>query len=298
MLGRFEKTFPSVEKVQEPLEKMAIWNHINSQLHDLVPYQAGKTISEIRQTYHLEKIIKLASNECPLSPSQKVMNSIYDYLKNMARYPEDFAPDLRNKLAKQNRVHPHQITFGAGSSEVLELLLRTFTKPADNVIISQYGFLFYKWAALSANVSVQIVPEINYHQDLEATLAAINEKTRIIFIANINNPTGTWHAREALFSFIQRVSSDVLIVIDEAYFEYMQEEVNFITAMDWIEQYPNVAVTRTFSKAYGLAGLRFGYSVTEAKISECMNRLRKAFNVSELTLVAAQAALEDIDHLE
>ncbi len=276
---------------------MTILDHVNPHIAQLRPYQPGKTTDEIQRTYHLSKTVKLASNECPLPPSQKVSQAIINFMPNLARYPEDAAPRLRGKLADLNQIPAGHITFGSGSSEILELLIRSFTQPGDNIITSEHAFALYKILAKAAAVESQLIADQDWQQNLDGMLAAINDKTRIIFVTNPNNPTGTWVRKTALYDFIKAVPTDVLIVVDEAYTEFM-DQAEYASAMPLLSQYDNLVVVRTFSKAYALAGLRFGYGMSSAGIADILNRIRKPFNVSAVTLAAAEAALDDVEYLQ
>lgn len=275
---------------------MSVLDHVNPSIASLKPYQPGKTTEEIQRTYGLQEIVKLASNECPLPPSQKVTKALQDALPHLASYPEDAAPGLRTQLAEMNGVQTYQIIFGSGSSDILELLVRSFTRPGDNIVTSEHAFALYKILAKSAAVESQLVPDQDWQQDLSGMLAAIDDKTRIIFITNPNNPTGTWIRQPALYDFIQAVPKDVLVVVDEAYTEFM-DQADYASAMPLLAQHENLVVVRTFSKAYALAGLRFGYSASSPAVADMLNRVRKPFNVTALTLTAAEAALNDTDYL-
>lgn len=276
---------------------MTILDHVNPNIAQLHPYQPGKTTDEIERTYQLSKTVKLASNECPLPPSKKVCLAIENFLGHLARYPEDAAPGLRAKLADLNQTTTGHITFGSGSSDILELLIRSFTRPGDNIITPEHAFALYKILAQAAAVESQLIADQDWQQDLSAMLAAINDKTRIIFVTNPNNPTGTWVKKTPLYEFIAAVPKDVLVVVDEAYTEFM-DQADYASAVPLLAQYDNLVVVRTFSKAYALAGLRFGYSLSSVDIADVLNRLRKPFNVSSMTLVAAEAALDDTDYLQ
>lgn len=271
-----------------------IVSEISPLVDSLVPYQPGKTTAEVRRTYGLTDVIKLASNECPLPPSPVVSAAIKNYLPEMARYPEDAAPEFRAELAEHNGVSAAQITFGAGSSEVAELLVRSFAKSGGKILAHEHCFYICHVLAKPVDMQVEEIAVDHWQQPLDTMLAAIDDDTRMIFVINPNNPTGDWLLADKLEAFIKQVPEHVLIVIDEAYHDYM-DQVGYRSMVPMIKDYPNVAVLRTFSKAYAMAGLRFGYSITDAEIAERLNRLRKPFNVPEITLVAARAALADQD---
>lgn len=266
--------------------------YIPENLTNLKPYQPGKTTDEIMRTYGLDSVVKLASNENPLGPSPKVKQAVCNFIQAAARYPEDCAPRLKQALASAADVSPEQIILGAGSSEILEMLARLFLRPGDNLISSEHGFVLYKILATAIGADNNIITDKNYQQDPQAMLAAIDVHTRMIMLANPNNPTGTWLTKQVLFDFIRQVPSDVIVVIDEAYAEYMLDEA-YCSSVELIKECNNLVVVRTFSKVYGLAGMRFGYSISSLQVADLLGRLRKAFNVSSVTLVAALAAFED-----
>ena len=193
-------------------------------------------------------------------------------------------------------IEPSQITLGNGSDDIFNFVLRAFSGPGDEVIVSQYGFAAYAIAATVVGASVVQVPAVNWGHDLAAMFEAITEKTKVVFIANPNNPTGTWNTTTALKTFLDKVPEQVIVVVDQAYFEYMTDEL-YPDAKQWLSDYPNLIVTQTFSKAYGLAGFRVGYSVSSPEVADILNRVRLPFNVNALALVAAVAALRDKEHL-
>ncbi|RNC77620.1 histidinol-phosphate transaminase [Piscirickettsia salmonis] len=266
-------------------------------IREVVPYQPGKSIDEIKREYGLKNIIKLASNECPLAPSKKVVTAIESAIGNIARYSEDTAPLLRVRLAEKEKVTPEQILVGAGSSENLGMLIRCFIHADDEVIVSEHAFSLYHIFSKMSGASIIQTPAKNYGHDLTAMLAAITEKTKIIFIANPNNPTGTWLDFSDIQKFLKEVPERVLVVLDEAYYEYV-EDVNYQSAVRLLGQYDNLIITRTFSKAYGLGGLRIGYSISSQDIVNYMMRVRYSFNCSSMSVAAALAALDDQEHLQ
>lgn len=272
-------------------------NSINPFIEKIKPYQPGKTTAEIQREYGIDYIVKLASNENPFGISPKVKSVLSQQLSEVARYPEDQAPELRNRLSENLKVTPKQITFGAGSSELFEFVMRIYAMAGDEVIVTEHAFILYKILAQVSGVKAIAIPDQNWQQDLNSILNSITEKTRIIFLANPNNPTGSWIPYNELSSFIETVPSHIKIVIDEAYYEYMWQDA-YATALPLIEKHSNLIVTRTFSKAYGLAGLRIGYGITTEEIADLFNRLRKPFNVNLLALAAANAALQDKTFLD
>lgn len=263
----------------------------------LQPYQPGKPVEELERELGISNAVKLASNENPNGPSASVIKSLQTVMPELARYPDGSAYKLKQKLARFLDVDPQQLTIGNGSNDVLELLSRVYLNPSNEAIVSQHAFVVYPLAAISIGAALKVIPARDYGQDLEATLAAISDKTRIIFIANPNNPTGTWIDENTLTSFLVQVPENVLVVLDEAYCEYV-DEPDYPNGIEMHRRFPNVVVTRTFSKAYGLAALRVGYSVSHPDVADLMNRIRQPFNVNSMSLVAAVAALEDQSHVE
>lgn len=263
---------------------------------ELSPYQPGKPIEELERELGLSDIVKLASNENPLGPSKTVTDGISDQLTELARYPDGSAYLLKNKLHEKLGIDPARITVGNGSNDVLELVARVFLAPGLEAIVSEHSFVVYPLATKSLGADLTVIPAKDFGQDLVATSGAIHENTRVVFIANPNNPTGTWIDRDTLTAFLDRVPSETLVVLDEAYAEYV-EEPDYPNGLELVDQYDNLVVTRTFSKAYGLAGLRIGYSVSHPDIADLMNRVRQPFNVNLMSLAAARIALDDDEYL-
>lgn len=263
----------------------------------LIPYVPGKPIEELQRELGLTEIVKLASNENPLGPSPKALAAIQAALPELTLYPDGSGFKLKNALAAKLKVETNQITLGNGSNEILELVARTFLTPDLNVVFSQHAFAVYPIVTQAVGATANVVPGINYGHDLGGMLKAVNEKTRLVFIANPNNPTGTLIEKNELKSFIAQLPQTVICVLDEAYFEYMDEDKK-ADSISWINDYPNLIVSRTFSKAYGLAGLRVGYSISNPIIADLLNRVRQPFNNNSLALAAAEAALNDTEYLE
>ncbi|WP_258240403.1 histidinol-phosphate transaminase [Pseudidiomarina homiensis] len=269
----------------------------NVGVRNLQPYQAGKPIEELERELGISDIVKLASNENPLGLSSKVRAALQETLSGLARYPDANGFYLKAKLAKKFGISATQITLGNGSNDCLELVARTFVNDSHEVIFSQHAFVVYPLVTQAIGAKGVAVPAANYGHDLDAMLAAVTEKTRMIFIANPNNPTGTFLTADELASFLAKVPSHVLVVLDEAYYEYVPEAER-APSFDWLTQYPNLLVSRTFSKAYGLAGLRAGYMVSHPEVADLMNRARQPFNMNSLSLRAAEVALDDEDYLQ
>ncbi len=261
----------------------------------LKPYQGGKPISELQRELGLEKVVKLASNENPSVVSPKVRNAITNSIDEIGRYPDGNGFELKRSIANHLSVEPQSITLGNGSNELLELIARMYLCSSDDeVIYSQYSFVVYSMVAKAIGAKSVVTPANKFGHDLNAMLSSINNRTKLIFIANPNNPTGTILKDEELFEFLSKIPSSVIVVLDQAYFEYLDADDN---ALDWLSKFNNLIITRTFSKAYGLAGLRVGYSLSSVEIAEYINRLRQPFNVSHIAQNAATAALADQDFL-
>lgn len=264
----------------------------------LRPYEPGKPVDELERELGLSNIIKLASNENPLGAGEQVVAAVTSALSELSRYPDGNGFALKQVLADKHDVTIEQVTLGNGSNDILELLTRAFVSPENEVIFSEHAFAVYPIVTQAVGARAVVVPAREWGNDLDAMLAAITEKTRVVFVANPNNPTGTCVARSALKDFIESVPDHVLVVIDEAYFEYAQDIFpNYESAEYYLAKSPNLVVTRTFSKAYGLAALRIGYSLSSVEIADFLNRVRQPFNVNSLAMTAAVAAMSDTQHL-
>lgn len=262
----------------------------------LVPYQPGKPIADLERELGLTEIIKLASNENPLGPSEKVKEAIQASFTDLSRYPDGNGFALKTALSAKWGVDSDQITLGNGSNEILELLARAFLTIEHEVVFSQHAFAVYPLVTQAVGAQARVVPAIDYGHDLHGMLAAITDKTRLLFIANPNNPTGTYLTAQALSEFLAAVPEHVICVLDEAYYEYVAK-ADYPDSIAWLAQYPNLIITRTFSKAYGLAGLRVGYSLSSAEMADILNRVRQPFNNNSLALAAAEVALQDTEYL-
>ena len=265
-------------------------------VQQLIPYKAGKPIEELERELGLTQIIKLASNENPLGPSKLALAAIQQALPELALYPDGSGFMLKQALATKYAVDANQITLGNGSNELLELVARAFLAPECEVVFSQHAFAVYPLVTQAVGAKAVVVPAKDYGHDLEAMAQAITSKTRVVFIANPNNPTGTLLPQEDVERFIGSLPDTVICVLDEAYFEFVNQ-TEAVNSIAWLQKFPNLIVTRTFSKAYGLAGLRVGYSLTCPEIADILNRVRQPFNNNTLALVAAEAALGDLEHL-
>ncbi|WP_305907515.1 histidinol-phosphate transaminase [Methylomarinum sp. Ch1-1] len=276
-------------------------NHSITQLavpgvQKLVPYVPGKPIEELERELGLSDIVKLASNENPLGANPRVAAAIQAALPELPRYPDGNGFKLKTALAEKLAVSTEQLTLGNGSNEILELIARTFLTPELEVVFSQHAFAVYPLVTQAVGAKARVVAAKDYGHDLTAMLAQVNDRTRLVFIANPNNPTGTLLSKEALEAFIKALPASVICVLDEAYYEYVDPQSR-ADALTWLAKYPNLIITRTFSKAYGLAGLRVGYSVSSAEMADLLNRVRQPFNNNMLALVAAETALADSEYL-
>jgi len=260
----------------------------------IAPYQPGKPTSELARELGVEEsgIVKLASNENPLGVSPKALQAMRALLDGLARYPDGNGFELKQALSRRFAVAMDGIVLGNGSNDVLELAARSFLAPGLSAVYSQHAFAVYPLTVQAVGAQGIAVPAQDYGHDLDAMARAVRADTRIVFVANPNNPTGTYVPGPALESFIAGLSQDVLVVLDEAYNEYLRPEHRY-DSIAWLKKYPNLLITRTFSKVYGLAGLRVGYAMGAPGVADLMNRVRQPFNVNSLSLAAAAAALDD-----
>ena len=263
---------------------------------NLNPYVPGKPVSELERELGISDSIKLASNENPLGCSPKAIAAINEELGEVARYPDGGGFELRSALADKHGIDAGCITLGNGSNDVLDMIARVFLGLGRESLFSQHAFAVYPISSQAVGADLKIAPAKNYAHDLDAMTGMISERTGVIWIANPNNPTGNWLRATELRSFIQAVPSEVIVVVDEAYIEYVEED-NYPDASNWLHDFPNLIVTRTFSKAYGLASLRVGYGLSHPDVADLLNRVRQPFNVNSMALAAAEAALEDTDFI-
>ena len=264
----------------------------------LSPYQPGKPIEELARELGLKsaEIIKLASNENPLGPSETALAAAREALSELCLYPDGNGFDLKQALSERFGVGMDQITLGNGSNDVLEVIARCFADADSEVVFSQYAFAVYPLVTQAIGAKGVSVPAKDWGHDLDAMADAVTERTRLVFVANPNNPTGTVHTADAIEGFLAKIPEDVLVVLDEAYCEYLTG-TEYPDGIELLERFPNLIVCRTFSKAWGLAALRVGYSVSSAAIADILNRVRQPFNVDTVALAAATAVLGDEDYL-
>ncbi len=261
-------------------------------IFEVEPYRPGKPIDEVKRELGLKKVIKLASNENPYGPSPKVLAAMVKEAKSVNRYPDGGCFYLRQALAKKLAVSPDTLIFGNGSDEVIVTAIRAFVREGDEVVIAKPSFLIYDIAARLEGGIIKAVPLINFRYDLDGMSKAVTAKTRIIFIGNPDNPAGTFVSETELVNFIRSVRKDILIFIDEAYFEFVNDK-SYPDSVRLLKTYKNLIITRTFSKMYGLAGLRIGYGIADAEIIDILNRLREPFNINSIAQAAAVACLKD-----
>lgn len=263
---------------------------------NLNPYVPGKPISELERELGIRNPIKLASNENPLGCSPQAIAAMNKELGDVARYPDGGGFELRSALAAKHGIDASCITLGNGSNDVLDMIARVFLRPGRESLFSQHAFAVYPIASQAVGADLQVAPAKAYGHDLHAMAKMISARTGVIWIANPNNPTGNWLGSVELRAFIMAVPKDVIVVMDEAYIEYVDQD-DYPDTSNWLQDFPNLIVTRTFSKAYGLAGLRVGYALSHPDVADLLNRVRQPFNVNSMALAAAKAALEDSDFI-
>jgi histidinol-phosphate aminotransferase len=265
----------------------------------IAPYQAGKPISEVAREFGLDEanIVKLASNENPFGVPESAKAAMAAAAAELGRYPDANGFELKAALAKRYDVPADWITLGNGSNDILEIAAHAFVQKGQAVVYAQYSFAVYALATQGVGARGIVVPAKNYGHDLDAMAAAIDADTRLVYIANPNNPTGTFISAPEIEAFLAKVPASVVVVLDEAYNEYLEQKDQF-ESTQWVRKYPNLIVSRTFSKAYGLAGLRVGFAIAQPAVTDLMNRIRQPFNVNSLAQAAAIAALNDKEFLQ
>lgn len=270
---------------------------VRSGVNELKVYRPGKPIEEVERELGITDVVKMASNENPLGPSPLALEAIRETLGKINLYPDGNGYYLKQDLARHWGVEPEQVVLGNGSDEIVQLIAMAFVNEGDEAIMATPSFPRYEPVVRLMGGVAREVPLNDHRHDLEAMAALINEKTRLIFICNPNNPTGTIVTKDEVEAFLVRVPREVIVVFDEAYFEYVQDPT-YPDGLDYLRQGREVIVLRTFSKAYGLAGLRVGYALTTPEIADYLNRVRPPFNVDTLAQVAARAALKDREFLQ
>ncbi len=276
---------------------MSIVDQVPEYIRSLVPYAPGKPIEEVERECGIEGSIKLASNENPLGPSPKAIEALRARLGELHLYPDGDCFYLKEGLARKLRIPPDQLIFGNGSNELIELAVRTFMRPGGEAVMANQAFVIYRLVVQAAGGCCKLVPLKNFTHDLPAMAQAVTPKTRIVFLANPNNPTGTIYTKREWEEFLSRVSREILIIVDEAYFEYVAA-LDYPDSLAYHDGGRVLLTLRTFSKLYGLAGLRVGYGVGSKEMVALMHRVRQPFNVNAAAQWAALAALEDSDHVK
>jgi histidinol-phosphate aminotransferase len=270
-----------------------------SYVRAIAPYIAGKPISEVAREFGLDEatIVKLASNENPLGMPESAQRAMAQAASELGRYPDANAFELKTALSERYGVPADWVTLGNGSNDILEIAAHALVEKGQSIVYAQYSFAVYALATQGVGARAIVVPAVKYGHDLDAMLAAITDDTRLIFVANPNNPTGTFIEGAKIEAFLDKVPRNVVVVLDEAYTEYLPEEKRY-DSIAWVRRYPNLLVSRTFSKAFGLAGLRVGFAIAQPELTDLLNRLRQPFNVNTLAQAAAIAALNDTAFLE
>ena len=265
---------------------------VNKGIDGLSPYEPGKPIEDLERELGIKNAVKLASNENPVGPSPKIIDSIEKIVKETHRYPDGNATRLKAKISRKFNILENQVTVGNGSNDIIEFVARSFLGPNDSAVYSEHAFAVYPLVVRAVGAMGIEVPAKNFSHDLEAMLDSIEENTKLIFIANPNNPTGSFIEQSELLSFLEKVPEEIIVLLDQAYFDYSSFETSDLE-FDVLERFPNLVISRSFSKAYGLAGFRVGYSVSSIEIADYLNRVRQPFNANSLALYAAEIALDD-----
>lgn len=270
--------------------------YVPEHIRTLVPYAPGKPIEEVEREFGIANSVKLASNENPLGPAPKALAAIGANIGQLHLYPDGDCFYLKKRLAKKLGVSPEQLIFGNGSNEIIELAARTFMRAGDEAVMARQAFIVYKLLVQAVGGIARQVPLRDFTHDLEAISSAVSPKTRMVFLANPNNPTGTIYRRAAWERFLDRLPEEVLVIADEAYFEYVSD-TEYPDSLCYHDRGKTILTLRTFSKLYGLAALRIGYGVAEKEVIELMHRVRQPFNVNAVAQWAGLAALDDEEHV-
>ncbi len=265
----------------------------NKRLLKIKTYKPGKPIEEVKRELGLKSVIKLASNENALPPSRRVLSSIFREARNINRYPDSGCFYLKRELARRFRLGPDNFIIGNGSDEVITFAMRAFLNRGQEAVIAKPTFLIYQIVARIEGVGVKYVPLKGYRYDLDSMKDAVTKKTKIIFIANPDNPTGTYVTKEELDRFMSGLRKDIIVFFDEAYYEFAKDLRDYPKTLKFLKAGRNVIITRSFSKIYSLAGLRVGYGIADKDLIKTMNKVREPFNVNSLAQAAARAALKD-----
>jgi histidinol-phosphate aminotransferase len=269
----------------------------NPFIGDLIPYVPGKPVEELERELGIKNAVKIASNENPLGPSPLAEKAVKEAVHSLNRYPDGDAFYLKEKLSSKLGINPETLIFGNGSNDVIDIAARTYMQPGDEAIFGEYAFIVYPIVTQAVGATSVISPMPDYVHDLRDMHSRITEKTRIIFIANPNNPTGTMVKRDEFEWFIENVPGDILVLVDEAYFEYVDNK-DYPNSLEYQSSGKSIITVRTFSKIYGLAGLRLGYGIAPEEIISNMQQVRQPFNSNSLSQVGALAAIDDTEHIE
>lgn|SRR3989338_336674 len=261
-------------------------------IFNIRPYVPGKPIEEVKRELGLTRVIKLASNENPFGPSPQALRAVVKALKQVNRYPDSGCYHLRRMLSHRLRVAPQQLVFGNGSDEIIVLAVRAFVREGDEVVVAKPSFLIYEIASRIAGARVKAVALKDFCYDLQAMKRAVTPRTRIVFLGNPDNPSGKYLTQRQVEDFLKGLHKNVLVFMDEAYYEYVRAR-DYVDSVQLLKAYKNIIIARTFSKMYGLAGLRIGYGIADEEVIDCLNRLREPFNVNSLAQTAAVACLKD-----
>jgi len=276
---------------------MKIVEHVPEYIRSLIPYEPGKPIEEVEREFGISGSVKLASNENPLGPSPRALAALRERLPELHLYPDGDCFYLKRALAQKLGVEPDRLIFGNGSNEIIELAVRTFMRPGNEAVMAEQAFVVYELIVQAVGGKRTTVPLKNFTHDLAAIADAVTPQTRLVFLANPNNPTGTIYRRREWETFLERISPDILVIVDEAYFEYVGE-ADYPNSLDYHAHHPAILTLRTFSKLYGLAGLRIGYGIGAKDVIALMHRVRQPFNVNAPAQWAALAALADTEHVQ
>jgi histidinol-phosphate aminotransferase len=278
------------------MKKMNIKTYVRPSIANFEPYIAGKPVETIKRELGLKRVIKLASNENPLGPCKKAVAAIKTGASKVFFYPDANSFTLKKAISRKFSIDPKNIILGAGSDEIIEVIAKTFFNPGDEIVVSEHSFIRYKMAGELMNAKVISVPMKSFTHDLDKMARAVTSKTKAIFVANPNNPTGTYNTKTELIAFLERVNKKAtapIVVFDEAYFEYARVRKDYPDTIQFLASYPNIISLRTFSKIYGLAGLRVGYGFASADIVGYLDRVRPPFNINVCAQEAAAVSLAD-----
>tara|TARA_B100000575_G_scaffold53772_1_gene40319 strand:+ start:267 stop:1364 length:1098 start_codon:yes stop_codon:yes gene_type:complete len=274
-----------------------ILKNLNPGIEDLNPYEPGRSIEEVVDEFDLDEVVKLASNENPLGASPKALSSLTELKNDLHLYPDGNGTKLKKEIAFHENVSVDNIIIGNGSNEILELAARTFLNPNTSAIASKHAFAVYKIVTQSAGASLIEIPTLNWGHDLDSFANYLEQNTKVIFIANPNNPTGTYNSHKEVHTLLKKVPASVLVVLDCAYFEYVTK-ADYVRPIDLLKEFNNLIITKSFSKIHGLASIRVGYGIANPSLIEVLNRIRQPFNVNAIAQAMASIAINDKEHIQ